>query len=438
MFKKQKIAAFLVIAALGVLLLGQPLFAAKDDAPLVLIKLEGTIDSGTKSYVKYALAEAERLEAKAVVMELDTLGGYLDAALAIRRLIDDYNQPVFAWVNPNAISAGAYLALAADEIYMVPGGTMGAAEPKNLDFSTADEKQISYWEKEMMALADRRGRDVQPASAMVRKETVVPGLTKAGELLTLTAAEAYEAGYCEGVAEDSATLLQMAGFPTSALVKVERRATDTLVGLIVNPVVGTILLMLGIGGLITEVLTQGFGVAGLVSITAFALYFGGHIAADMAQYWVLILFILGVILLLIEAFIPGFGVFGVAGLISTFAAIVLAAASVRTGVTMLIVAFILAGFLSYFLFRYFSNKGTLRHIILSEEEKAELGYVASSDQTNLVGLEGVVLSTLRPSGTAEIDGRRIDVISEGAFISAGERVVVDRVEGVRVIVHKLD
>ena len=105
---------------------------------------------------------------------------------------------------------------------------------------------------------------------------------------------------------------------------------------------------------------------------------------------------------------------------------------------MLIVAFILAGFLSYFLFRHFSKKGALRHIILSEEEKAELGYVASSDQKNLVGLEGVVLSTLRPSGAAEIDGRRIDVISEGAFISAGERVVVDRVEGVRVIVRKLD
>jgi membrane-bound serine protease (ClpP class) len=415
-----------------------PLATGANSGELVaVIEISGTIDPGTKSYVGYALDEAERIGADAVILELDTPGGFINSAEAIRRLMDEYEKPLYAYVNPSAISAGAYLALAADAIYMVPGSTIGAAEPRYLGLGEVDEKALSFWEKEMAGMAERRGRDPIIASAMVRKEIIVEDLVQEGVLLTLTASEAYDVGYSEGTVNSRSELLQEIGLPDAEWRPIESRVSDTLVSWTTNPVVGTILLMIGIGGLILEVITAGFGAAGIVSMAAFAMYFGGNIAAGMAEYWVLVLFVFGIALMLVEAFMPGFGVFGVSGLISTLVSIVLAAVSVQTGMVMLLVSFLLAGVFSFFSFRFFARRGALRHIILSEEERVELGYTAPLDQKNLVGLEGVALSTLRPSGAAEIEGRRIDVVSDGAYIPAGEKLIVDRVEGVRVIVRRI-
>ncbi len=407
-----------------------------DSRSVAVIKIEGTIDPGTSSYVAYAFNEAESINAAAVIIEFDTPGGYINAAETLRRLMDDYNKPIYAFVRPNAISAGAYLALAADGIYMVAGSTIGAAEPRLLGMGEVDEKSLSFWEKEMAGMAERGGRDPQIASAMVRRDIAIDGLVEEGVLLTLTAREAIEVGYCEGIVADIAELLQMVEMAEAELHYFDARATDTLVSWTTNPFVGTLLLMIGIGGLVLEVLSAGFGAAGILSMAAFALYFGGNIAAGMAEYWVLILFVFGIALILVEAFMPGLGVFGVAGLISTLASIVLAAVSVQTGMVMLLIAMVLSALFAVFTFRYFSRRGALRHIILSEQETADLGYVAPLDQKDLAGKEGMAATSLRPSGAAIIDGRRVDVVSEGSFIPEGEKLIVDRVEGVRVIVRR--
>jgi membrane-bound serine protease (ClpP class) len=408
---------------------------AATDQSVALVEISGTIDAGTTSYVDFALNEAENLGVAAVIFEFDTPGGYIDAAENVRRLMDDYPGAIYAFVRPNAISAGAFLALSADEIYMVPGSTIGAAEPRYLGLGEVDEKALSFWEKEMVGMAERQGRDPEIASAMVRREVAIPDLVEQGELLTLTASEALDVGYSEGTVADYSELLQAVDLPDAELITIESRIGDSLVSITTNPVVGTILLMIGIGGLILEVITAGFGAAGIVSMAAFALYFGGNIAAGVAEYWVLILFVFGIALMLVEAFVPGFGVFGIAGLISTLASIVLAAVSVQTGMLMLMISLVLAVAFAVFAFRFFAKRGALRHIILSEQEKPDLGYVAPLDQKNLVGLQGIAVTALRPSGTAMIGEKRIDVVSEGAFIPSGEAVIVDRVEGVRVIVR---
>ncbi len=411
---------------------------ANGDQTVVVIEVTGTIDPGTTSYVNYAFKEAHRIDAAAVILELDTPGGYINSAEAIRRLMDEYERPIYAFVRPNAISAGAYLALSADQIYMVPGSTIGAAEPRYLGLGEVDEKALSFWEKEMAGMAERRGRDPQIASAMVRRDLAIEGLNEKGVLLTLTANEALAVGYSEGTVADKSELLQVIGLPDAEWHPVDSRISDSLVSWTTNPVVGTILLMIGIGGLILEVITAGFGVAGILSMAAFALYFGGNIAAGVAEYWVLFLFVFGIALMLVEAFMPGFGVFGIAGIVSTLVSIVLAAASVQTGMVMLLISVILAGVFSVLAFRFFARRGVLRHIILSDEERADLGYVAPLNQKNLTGKKGVAVTALRPSGAAVIDGRRIDVVSDGAFIPSGEALIVDRVEGVRVIVLQLD
>lgn len=404
---------------------------------VAVIEISGTIDPGTRSYVAHALEEARNMGAEAVVLELDTPGGFINSAEEIRRLMDEYNSPLYAFVRPNAISAGAYLALAADEIYMVPGSTIGAAEPSYLGLGEVDEKMLSFWEKEMAGMAERRGRDPRIASAMVRRDIAIEGLVEEGVLLTLTAGEALEVGYSEGTVSDQNALLEAVGLENAEWRPVEQRMADTVVRWTTNPVVGTILLMIGFGGLALEVITAGFGAAGLVSLAAFALYFGGNIAAGMAEYWVLLLFAFGIGLMLVEAVMPGFGVFGIAGLVATIISIVLAAVSVQTGMLMLLVSIVLAAVFSILAFRFFARRGALRHIILSEAETVDLGYVAPPDQKNLAGKTGVAVTALRPSGAAEIEGRRIDVVSDGSYIARGEAVMVDRVEGVRVIVRKV-
>lgn len=422
----------------GLLLSISPAAGAPGNGAVVVIEINGIIDPGTKSYVAYALEEADKLNADAVIMELDTPGGYINAAEAIRGLMDDFEGPIYAFINPNAISAGAYLALAAEAIYMTPGSTIGAAEPRYLGVGEVDEKELSAWDKKMVSMAERRGRDPQIASAMVRRDLVIDNLVDEGVLLTLTANEAFSVGYSEGTVSDRGEMLEKIGLPDARWQVVESRVTDSLVSWTTNPIVGTILLMIGISGLVIEVISAGFGIAGIVSMAAFALYFGGNIAAGVAEYWVLILFVFGIALMLVEAFMPGFGVFGISGLVSTTVSIVLAAVSVQTGMLMLLVSVVLAALFSVFAFRFFARRGALRHIILADEEKADLGYVAPRDQRELVGLNGVAVTALRPSGAALINGHRVDVVSDGAFIPSGEALTVDRVEGVRVIVRRRD
>lgn len=438
MSRQKRLYFWLACLIFGLAIYVPAVINAENGQVVAVIEINGTIDPGTASYFSYALTEAERIDADNVILELDTPGGYISSAETIRRLMDEFEKPIIAYVNPNAISAGAYLALSADAIYMTPGSTIGAAEPRYLGVGEVDEKELSFWEKEMAGMAERQGRDPQVASAMVRREIMIDGLVEEGVLLTLTAAEALVVGYSEGTVENRSELLQEINLPDAEWNIVESRVSDTLVSWTTNPFVGTILLMIGIGGLMLEIITSGFGAAGILSMAAFALYFGGNIAAGMAEYWVLILFVFGIALMLVEAFMPGFGIFGISGLISTLVSIVLAAVSIQTGMIMLLISFILAGVFSYFAFRFFARRGALRHIILSEEERADLGYVAPIDQKKLIGLEGKAITVLRPSGAAEIDGRRIDVVSDGVFIPAGEKLVVDRVEGVRVIVRRKD
>lgn len=437
MLRKKHMLVWLLCFTAGFFIYYGSSAETSDQVTVAVIEISGTIDPGTNSYVKHAFEEAEREDVTAVILLLDTPGGFISSAESIRRSIDDFTGPVYAFVNPKALSAGAYLALAADKIFMVPGSTIGAAEPRLLGVGEVDEKELSAWEKEMAGMAERQDRDPQIASAMVRRDIVIDNLVEEGVLLTLTAGEALEVGYSEATVSSLEGVLQEIGLEDARVVNIETRAADVLVRWTTNPVVGTLLLMIGLGGLILEVLSAGFGVAGVVSLAAFALYFGGNIAAGMAEYWVLILFVFGIAMLLVEAFMPGLGIFGATGLISTVASIVLAAVTVQTGLIMLLIAFVLSAVFSVFAFRYFAGRGALRHIILSEEEKADLGYVAPLDQSKLTGKEGIAITSLRPSGAAEIEGKRVDVVSEGSYIPAGEMLIVDRVEGVRVIVRAL-
>ena len=425
---------FLLIVFLQASFIGTSSGEAKES--LGWIYLEGEIDPGTVVFVKRALQEARQMGVAALVLELDTPGGYLDSTEKIQRLLVSQDVPVYAFINQRALSAGSFLALSTDGFFMAPGSTIGAAEPRYMGGSSvADPKFLSAWEARMRGAAERQGKDPLLAAAMVNKELEVEGVVEKGELLTLTSGEAERLAFVDGIVSDKDELCSLIGMPAARIISFTPSAAERITGFVTNPAVATLLLALGITAMVIEILTAGFGVAGLLSILCFSLYFGGHFMAGIAGWEAILLFLLGLALLLVEGFIPGFGIFGLGGLLALAASIVLAAVTAAQGVKMLLLSLLLSAVLIFFAFRFLQKKGLLRKFILQEAAKKELGYVATANREELVGLQGKTITPLRPAGKALIGGEQVDVVSEGGFIPANSKIYVQKVEGMRVVVR---
>ncbi|MBS4022757.1 MAG: nodulation protein NfeD [Dethiobacter sp.] len=438
MFKK--LIIILMLLSLGCLpgLAAAPA-AASDNSPVYVIAIDGPVEKGLSSYLGRAFREAERNGAAAIIFELNTYGGMIDAAGDISDLIQNSTVPVYAYVRYRAISAGAYLALSSDALYMAPGSNIGAAEPRSLlgGDEVIDEKTISIWESEMKSMAERQGKDPQVAAAMVRKEIAIPGVVEEGQLLTLTAAEALNIGFADGIYSNNSQLLAELGLSDSPVLTVGTSPAEDLARTLTHPALATLLITIGIAALVIEVMTAGFGVAGIISILSFALFFGAHTIAGLAGREVVFLFALGLIFLLVEAFIPNFGIIGLTGIGLIVVSVVTSAATTGEGIQMLLVSIFGAAVIIALSYRYLRKSGLWSQIVLQYAETKEQGYVGPGDATHLVGQIGVTLTPLRPAGVAEIEGKRVDVVSEGGFIAKDSEVKVVSTEGTRIVVRPL-
>lgn len=407
-------------------------------ASVYIIPVRTQIEPGWLLFLERSLEEAREANVEAVILDIDTPGGFIDTAQKAKILIDKFPGPVYGFVNTKALSAGAYIALLTDGFFMVPGSTIGAAEPALLGGGEVTEKMLSFWEAEMRSAAEKQGKDPLIAEAMVRKGIKIEGVVVEGELLTLTTDEAENIAFSNGTVDSVEDLLVAIGLPDAELVQTSSTFWEKFSGLLINPFVATFLLIMGFFFLIVEILTAGFGIGGILSLLAFGLYFGAHILTGISGWPVIFLFVFGIIFILIEAFIPGFGVFGIAGLMAVIISIVLAAASTTLGIYMLLISFIIAGIAGYLAFKYFQRKGILKSFILSSSATRESGYSSSKDYSYLLGKKGQAATPMRPSGMVEIEGKRYDAVSEGGYISTGESVEVIKVEGYRIVVHKLN
>ncbi|HHT46815.1 MAG TPA: nodulation protein NfeD [Firmicutes bacterium] len=435
MFKKSGVLLYLFLVLLILSTFYTCPVVSSASSSVYIVPVKGEIDPGWGHFLERSLEEAEAVGAVAVVLEFDTPGGYIDTAQKAGELLSDFCAPIYAYVKPRALSAGAYLALCTDGIYMAPGAMIGAAEPRILGSEVTDEKLVSAWEAEMRGAAEKQGKDPRLAAAMVRREIEIEDLVSGEELLTLTAAQAESLGFSDGTVSDIYELLGIIGQEDAETVRLSPSGWEKLSGWLIKPAVATIILSLAFIFLILEVLTAGFGIAGLLSILCFGLYFGGHFFAGVSGWPAIFLFLLGIVLLLVEAFIPGFGIFGLGGLVSVFAAILLSAASAEAGLRMLFISIVVSIVAGYLAFKYFQRKGVLRRFILYEAATREEGYSSSADYSHLAGKRGKSITPLRPAGIAEIEGSRLDVVSEGTYIPAGVEIEVIKVEGRRIVVR---
>ncbi len=357
--------------------------------------------------------------------------------MQIRDVIRQSSIPTTALVQGGAISAGALVTLACQQIAMVPGSTIGDAEPR-VGNERADEKYVSYWAKELSSTAQANGRDPLIAVAMADRDAGYPGLAEKGKLLTLTYVEAEKVGYTDFVVKDRSELLTKLSLQDAQIIEAKLSAAEKITRIVTNPYVAPLLLTLGIAGIIIEVFTIGWGIAGTVGVLSLILYFWGHLLAGFSGWEAILLFLLGIILLAVEAFMPGFGIPGFTGIGCIFTSIVLAAPSWETGLISLVIALVGSIILLLISFKILTKRRFWDRLILRFKYEKDTGYVPQSrDLGAFAGKQGTALTTLRPAGTMELeDGTRLDVVTEGEFIPHGEKIEVIRVEGARIVVRE--
>ena len=271
------------------------------------IPLHEEVEKGLFAFLSRSYEEADRAGADRVIIRMNTPGGFTDAADEIGHLIRNAKQETIVFIEDNALSAGAYIALHADQIYMTPTAKIGAAQVIVSDGTAADDKAHSAWVAAMINAAEQHGRNPLYAEAMANPAIDLPAFrAEEGKLLTLTAKEASskEVGYSEGIVDDYDALLKALQVKPSDVQTMEPTFAEQLTRLITHPIVVPILLSIAGLGLVLELYSPGFGVPGLMGLSALGLFFFGHLFAGLAGYETLIVFLLGVGLLLAEWFVP--------------------------------------------------------------------------------------------------------------------------------------
>lgn len=408
-----------------------------------LLPIDGEINSGTTAFVRGRVQQANDEQPLALVLYLDTPGGAVNAMQDIVGVIlHEARVPTIAVVQ-NAFSAGALIAMSAQHLAMLPGSSIGAALPimqTPTGVAPVDEKFSSALRGEFRSVAEARGRNARVAEGMVDERIEIPGLSTSSELVTLTARQAVEHDIADTEAANLEAALAAFGYGGARITRLEPGLTERLAGILSQPLVAALLLVVGIGGLLIELFSPGFGIPGAIGIVALGVFAAAAYFANPAGLLDIGILVAGVVMLALEAFvIPGFGVAGVLGL----AAIVVALIRIFEEGTLSVLGYtiLFGGVLLGVLLWMLPNSQIAAALRLSDRLSSgggSAGHIPQVDRIELLGSTGTALTDLRPAGVARFGQDRVDVVSEGDYIPVGTKLIVLRVEGSRVTVRKVE
>jgi membrane-bound serine protease (ClpP class) len=433
-------------------------FANKDARNIYYqIDINEEINGTTWLFLKNGLHEAEQLNVKGVFIHLNTYGGLVIFADSIRTKILNSKIPVYVFIDNNAASAGALISIACDSIYMRPGANIGATTVVNDTGEKMPDKYQSYMRATMRSTAEAHGkdtiisgtdtiyrwrRDPRIAEAMVDEGIVIPGIIDSTHILTFTAMEAVQHGYCEGIYENIGEIITVSLKDSDyEIMEYKPSFYDRIKGFLISPVVHGILIMIIIGGIYFEMQTPGIGFPLLAAGVAVLLYFAPLYIDGLAETWEILLFIVGIILLLVEIFLlPGFGIFGILGIIFAITGLVfglidndwfnfdrVSAAALGSSVFTVFGGVTGAILLSVYLSSKIGSKGMFRKLALEATQETDKGFIGvDMAQKDLIGKEGIAKTMLRPSGKVVIEGEMYDAVAENGYIESGEKIRVKR------------
>ena len=438
-----------------------------NNKPLIYkINIKKEIGSTTWLYLQNGLKESQELNANAVIIDMNTYGGAVMYADSIRTAILNNQTPVFVLINNNAASAGALIAIACDSIYMRKGANIGAATVVNQTGEKMPDKYQSYMRATMRATAEAHGadtiihgrdttfqwrRDPKIAEAMVDERVVIPGLVDSVSILTFTANEALEHGYCDGIVNSIEEIIETRlNYSEYTLKEYIPTAYDEIKGFLLNPIFQAILIMLIIGGIYFEMQSPGMGFPSAVSLVAAVLYFAPLYIDGLAEHWEIAVFVVGLILVVFEIFVtPGFGFIGIGGILCILAGLTLALLNNVSfdfsGVegkdvgyaSLKVFSGIMSGIIAIIYFsKKIGTKGIFRKLALETSIDVSDGYISVSlEPQKLIGSTGIAKTVLRPAGKVMIDNEIYDAVSDSGFIEKGVEVLVVKYETGQIYVE---
>lgn len=311
----------------------------------------------------------------------------------------------------------------------------------------AQQKFLTVFFKSLQILAEKNNRPVRVIRAMAdpyQKLTLKDDGYKHNKVspLTLSAKEAKKLNVVDYICANKEDLLEQLGLGDCKLKIIKKTPTEQVMGFLAHPAITAILLILGLLGIYVEIRTPGFGVPGILGVTALTLFFLGHVASGASDWGPMVIFCVGVMLIALEIFvIPGFGIVGILGIlcvmISLFGAF--GTENIGTAVNIIGISILSAIAISVLLTIYVLPKSTLfKRITLSTSQNSNAGYSAPhQEDESLLGKVGIVHSKLRPSGSVIIDGKHYDATATGEFIEQGIRIKVVSLTGFQLTVEKL-
>ena len=459
----RKIApALLFVAAIGPTVQGREIIRKGDT---VIIPLKGEVSPALYLFVRRGLKLAESAQASAIVIEMNTYGGRLDSAEEITAALNRVAIPTYTYIDTNAGSAGALIALATKHIYMAPVSAIGAAAPvlstgQDLP-ETMRDKTISYWSALVRNTASQNGHNPDVGEAFMNKDKEVKigdrVVHAKGSLLTLNAKEASETVngnpvLADGIAtsiDEFAKKAKLGG----QVVRLQPTGFEQFAFWITA--LAPLLLLVGIVCAYLEFKIPGATLPGVIAGICFVLFFLGHYLAGLAGWEAVVFFVLGVTLVLIEVmfFAHSTIIFGVVGAFLILASLFWAMVDrypdqpVMPSTKMLLVpmlnlsiAIIAAMIVIALLARYLPRTSLYRRFALLAANPSGPSFSAPREfVTGLpisLGATGTAVTMLRPSGKGRFGDQLVDVVTAGEFISAETPIVVSQIDGMRVLVSR--
>ncbi|HHX71009.1 MAG: NfeD family protein [Miniphocaeibacter sp.] len=199
-----------------------------------------------------------------------------------------------------------------------------------------------------------------------------------------------------------------------------------------NPIISGLLLIISIIAIIIEIFLPTYGIAGIISIISIVLFFAGNFLYGDTDIIDLIIFIVGCILIAIEILVPGFGIPGIAGIVLIVLGVILSMSNLYIGLLSISIASIIGFLVLIAIIKKGYRSKLFNKIVLDKEIKSS----TSSDNKHLLGKVGKTITPLRPSGTVEIEDKKIDVLTEGEFIDKDEKVKIINIEGFKIFVRR--
>jgi membrane-bound serine protease (ClpP class) len=451
--------------------------AASDAGPatpgkVMVIPIRAEISPPELYILRRGIREAIEAGADTLILDMETPGGRLDVTFDILQALERFPGRTVTYVNAEAISAGALIAMGTDEIWFKPGGLIGAAAPVMSGGAeigdTMKAKLISYLLARARSITEGQGYRSQVITAMIDvdyefkigDEVISPK----GALLTLTASEAAKPYgdppmplLASGIVDNLDELVErLHGSDAVVMNRLEVTWSEKLAQYLVS--LTPLLMGLGMLFLFIEFRTPGFGVFGLLGGVFLGIVFFGHYAAGLSGYEPVILFILGVILVLVEVlFVPGILVGIIAGVLMILTSLLWAMAdflpkepitfsgdllmrpllNLASGILIAVLVFLA-------LVRFLPHGGLWGRMVLETSVAGEPGALQPIDSWAMpgaeaaesrVGLYGKAVTALYPSGQVEIGGRRYEARLEVGMADPGTPVRVVRESEFALIVE---